>query len=51
LTAEARLKLLKGNYSRLFDAARIKVRNWEKVHVLDKEPVPPPTPSSGIENQ
>jgi predicted TIM-barrel fold metal-dependent hydrolase len=30
LTPEARQKLLKGNYERLFDAARIKVRAWEK---------------------
>lgn len=30
LTPEARQKLLKGNYERLFDAARVKVRAWEK---------------------
>lgn len=29
LTPDARQKLLKGNYARLFDAARIKVRQWE----------------------
>lgn len=32
LTPEARGMLLKGNYERLFDAARIKVRAWEKAH-------------------
>jgi predicted TIM-barrel fold metal-dependent hydrolase len=32
LTPEARQKLLKGNYERLFDAARVKVRAWEKAH-------------------
>jgi predicted TIM-barrel fold metal-dependent hydrolase len=30
LTPEARQKLLKGNYKRIFDKARINVRNWEK---------------------
>jgi hypothetical protein len=33
LTPEARQKLLKGNYERLFDAARVKVRAWERAHV------------------
>jgi hypothetical protein len=33
LTPEARQKLLKGNYERLFDEARRKVRAWEKAHV------------------
>jgi len=33
LTPEAKQKLLKGNYERLFDAARIKVRAWEKANV------------------
>ena len=32
LTPEAKEKLLKGNYQRLFDAARIKVRQWEAAH-------------------
>ncbi|WP_336517587.1 amidohydrolase family protein [Pollutibacter soli] len=32
LTESAREKVLKGNYARLFDAARIKVRAWEKAH-------------------
>ena len=33
LTPEASEKLLKGNYERLFDAARRKVRAWEKANV------------------
>jgi hypothetical protein len=33
LTPEARQKLLKGNYERLFDDARRRVRAWEKAHV------------------
>jgi predicted TIM-barrel fold metal-dependent hydrolase len=32
LTPEARAKFLRGNYERLFDAARVKVRAWEKAH-------------------
>ncbi len=32
LSPEASEKLRKGNYERLFDAARIKVRAWEKQH-------------------
>ena len=32
LTPDARQKLLKGNYERLFDEARRKVRAWEKAH-------------------
>jgi len=33
LTPDAKQKLLKGNYERLFDAARKKVREWEKANV------------------
>jgi hypothetical protein len=33
LTPEAREKVLKGNYERLFDAARVRVRAWEKANV------------------
>ena len=33
LTPEARHALLLGNYERLFDAARGKVRAWEKGHM------------------
>jgi hypothetical protein len=32
LTPEARERVTKGNYRRLFDAARVKVRAWEKAH-------------------
>ena len=49
LTPEAKQKLLKGNYERLFDAARVKVRAWEKAHANDPKKIPPATPSSGIE--
>ena len=33
LTPEAKQKVLKGNYERLFDEARRKVRAWEKAHL------------------
>jgi hypothetical protein len=33
LTPDARQKVLRGNYERLFDAARLKVRAWEKANV------------------
>jgi len=33
LTPEAKEKLLKGNYERLFDRARLRVRAWEKANV------------------
>jgi hypothetical protein len=33
LTPEASEKLRKGNYERLFDAARVKVRSWEKANL------------------
>jgi hypothetical protein len=49
LTPDAKQKLLKGNYERLFDAARIKVRTWEKQHVHDPAVIREPTPSSGVE--
>ena len=35
LTPEAKEKLLKGNYERLFDEARTKVRAWERANVSD----------------
>ena len=47
LTTEAKQKLLKGNYEKLFDAARLKVRAWEKEHANQPEPIPAPTPVSG----
>jgi hypothetical protein len=33
LTPEARAKVTRGNYERLFDAARVKVRAWEAANV------------------
>ena len=33
LTPEAKQKVLKGNYERLFDDARIRVRKWEAVNL------------------
>jgi predicted TIM-barrel fold metal-dependent hydrolase len=33
LTPEASLKIRKGNYERIFDAARARVRAWEKANV------------------
>ncbi len=48
LTPEAKQKLLIGNYERLFDAARVKVRAWEQQHANYQMPTPAPTPSSGI---
>ncbi len=33
LTPEASLAIRKGNYERLFDAARVRVRAWENLHV------------------
>jgi hypothetical protein len=47
LTPEAKQKLLKGNYERLFDAARIRVRTWEKANANQPESIPAPTPVSG----
>ena len=35
LTPEARQKVLKGNYERLFDAARIRVRAWEAANIKE----------------
>ena len=50
LTPEAKQKILKGNYERLFDASRIKVRAWEKVNANQPEIIPAPTPISGMGN-
>jgi hypothetical protein len=50
LKPETRYKLLKGNYQRLFDEARSKVRTWEKEHLHDLYPQPLPTPVSGLES-
>jgi hypothetical protein len=47
LTAETRQKVLFTNYERLFDAARVKVRAWEKANLGKPAAVPAPTPVSG----
>jgi predicted TIM-barrel fold metal-dependent hydrolase len=47
LTPDARQKLLKGNYERLFDAAKARVRDWERLHVNEPNKIPAPTPVSG----
>jgi len=41
LTPDARQKVLTGNYARLFDAARTKVRAWEAAHVRATAPSHP----------
>jgi predicted TIM-barrel fold metal-dependent hydrolase len=40
LTPEAREKILKGNYARLFDAARARVRTWERSHLAARAQTP-----------
>ena len=47
LTPEARQAVLFGNYERLFDAARTKVRAWEKANAGKPRQATPPTPVSG----
>jgi hypothetical protein len=47
LTPHTREQVLKGNYARLFDAARIKVRQWEAAHARETQMAPEPTPVSG----
>lgn len=47
LTPETSLKVRKGNYERLFDAARPKVRAWEANNIGKARPIPAHTPSSG----
>ncbi|HEY2293278.1 MAG TPA: amidohydrolase family protein [Thermoanaerobaculia bacterium] len=47
LTPEASRKVRLENYERLFDAARVKVRAWEKANAGRKQPPPKPSPSSG----
>ena len=41
LTPEARDKVLKGNYARLFDAARVRVRAWERANSHPDDAQPP----------
>lgn len=47
LTQEAKAKIFKGNYERLFDKARTKVRAWEKANMNRAKPVPKWSPASG----
>ena len=49
LTPEARQAVLFGNYERLFDAARVKVRAWERANVGKPRPPTPPVRASGYE--
>ena len=51
LTPEASHAVRLGNYQRLFDAARIKVRAWEKANAGKRPPLPPWSPSSGAETR
>lgn len=51
LTPGARQKLLKGNYERLFDTAKIKVRAWEKEHANEPNQGPMVTPVSGTDQK
>jgi predicted TIM-barrel fold metal-dependent hydrolase len=48
LTPEASEKVRKGNYERLFDGARARVRAWEAKHADETPPIPPATPASGV---
>lgn len=48
LSEDASEKVRKGNYERLFDAAAVKVRAWEKANVGKPKPTPEPTPASGV---
>ncbi|MGE0624357.1 MAG: amidohydrolase family protein [Pseudomonadales bacterium] len=47
LTPEASELVRKGNYERVFDAARKRVRAWEAANVGIRRPPPPWTPASG----
>jgi predicted TIM-barrel fold metal-dependent hydrolase len=48
LTKETREKFLKGNYERIFDEGRRRVRAWEKANVNRPPVMVEPTPSSGV---
>jgi predicted TIM-barrel fold metal-dependent hydrolase len=48
LSKETREKFLKGNYERLFDEGRRRVRAWEKANASKPAKVVEPTPISGV---
>ncbi len=48
LTKETKEKFLKGNYERIFDEGRRRVRAWEKANMNRPATVVEPTPSSGV---
>jgi hypothetical protein len=48
LTPAASEQVRMGNYQRLFDAARTRVRAWERANVGKRAPPPAPTPASGV---
>jgi len=48
LSKETKEKFLKGNYERIFDEGRHRVRAWEKANANRPAVVPEPTPSSGV---
>jgi hypothetical protein len=48
LTKETKEKFLKGNYERIFDEGRRRVRAWEKANADRPMPAVAPTPSSGV---
>ncbi len=48
LTPEAKEKITKGNYERLFDTARKNVRAWEKAHANDPAPPVKWSPAAGV---
>jgi predicted TIM-barrel fold metal-dependent hydrolase len=47
LTPEARARILRTNYERVFDEGRRRVRAWEAANPPDSA-APPPTPASGL---
>jgi hypothetical protein len=48
LTKEASHLVRMGNYERLFNQGRQKVRAWEKANLNKPRVQPPPTPASGV---
>ncbi|HMK38555.1 MAG TPA: amidohydrolase family protein, partial [Bacteroidota bacterium] len=48
LSKETKEKFLKGNYERIFDEGRRRVRAWEKANLNRPAAEPEPAPSSGV---